>query len=66
MVMESMDELANAGRGIIALRVLVPDTELLKACLLGLLDQESQQDATLSSGTIPASMPHSSPKRKYR
>ena len=56
MVMESMekDEWANAGSGIIALRVLVPDTELLKAPLLGLLDENSQQDATLSRGTIPA------------
>ena len=51
--MESMekDELANAGSGIIALRVLVPDTELL---LLGILDENSEQDATLSRGTIPA------------
>ena len=56
MVMESMekDELANAGSGIITLRVLVPDTELLKAPLLGLLDENSQQDATLNRGTIPA------------
>ena len=56
MVMESMekDELANAGSGIIALSVLVPDTELLKAPLLGILDENSEQDATLSRGTIPA------------